>query len=183
MRHSVQIFLHFFKRCSHSRVVWLLIATTALALELAALYFQHIMLLPPCVLCIYERCALFGILSATLVGAFTPKSSIRYVWILVWMYSAWKGVEVAWRHTMLQLHPSPFSTCDFLVIFPSWLPLSKWLPTVFRASSDCAVHQCLFLRLTISQWLVGIFISYLLLSIIVFIAQFTCTRHRDFFNH
>ncbi|MDI5434752.1 disulfide bond formation protein B, partial [Salmonella enterica subsp. enterica serovar Kentucky] len=42
------------------RGAWLLMAFTALALEMVALWFQHVMLLKPCVLCIYERCALFG---------------------------------------------------------------------------------------------------------------------------
>ncbi|EHJ82784.1 thiol-disulfide oxidoreductase DsbB, partial [Salmonella enterica subsp. enterica serovar Baildon str. R6-199] len=44
-------------------------AFTALALEMVALWFQHVMLLKPCVLCIYERCALFGVMGAGLVGA------------------------------------------------------------------------------------------------------------------
>ena len=52
---------------------WLLMAFTALALELTALWFQHVMLLKPCVLCIYERCALFGVLGAALIGAIARK--------------------------------------------------------------------------------------------------------------
>lgn len=56
--------LQFFKRCSQGRGAWLLMAIATLLLELAALYFQHVMLLQPCVVCIYERCALFGILAA-----------------------------------------------------------------------------------------------------------------------
>ncbi len=50
-------------------------AFTALALELTALWFQHVMLLKPCVLCIYERCALFGVLGAALIGAIAPKNA------------------------------------------------------------------------------------------------------------
>jgi disulfide bond formation protein DsbB len=62
-------------------------AITALLLELAALYFQHVMLLQSCVLCIYERHALFGILSSELVGAFATKSPLRYTAIMLWIYS------------------------------------------------------------------------------------------------
>ncbi len=36
-------------------------AFTATALEMVALWFPSVMLLKPCVLCIYERCALFGV--------------------------------------------------------------------------------------------------------------------------
>lgn len=61
--------LRFLNQCSQGRGAWLLMAFTALALELTALWFQHVMLLKPCVLCIYERCALFGVLGAALIGA------------------------------------------------------------------------------------------------------------------
>jgi disulfide bond formation protein DsbB len=36
----------------------------------------------PCVMCIYERCALFGIMGAGLVGAIAPKTPLRYVAII-----------------------------------------------------------------------------------------------------
>ena len=60
--------LRFLNQCSQGRGEWMLMAFTALALELTALWFQHVMLLKPCVLCIYERCALFGVLGAALIG-------------------------------------------------------------------------------------------------------------------
>lgn len=47
----------------------MLLALTAFTLELVALWFQHVMLLRPCVMCIYERCALLGIMFAGLIGA------------------------------------------------------------------------------------------------------------------
>ncbi|HGM6861467.1 TPA: disulfide bond formation protein DsbB [Serratia rubidaea] len=170
--------LRFFKRCSQGRRAWLLMAVTALALELTALYFQHVMLLQPCVMCIYERCALFGILGASLLGAVAPKTPLRYAAILLWIYSAWEGAKLAWDHTMLILHPSPFNTCDFFVNFPSWLPLDKWMPAVFHASGDCSVSQWKFLTLEMPQWLVGIFAAYLLVAAIVLISQAVRSRQQ-----
>lgn len=174
--------LQIFNCCSQGRGAWLLMALTALALEITALYFQHVMLLQPCVMCIYERCALFGILGASLVGAIAPKTPLRYVAILLWIYSAWEGVQLAWKHTMIQLHQSPFNTCDFFVSFPSWLLLDKWLPAVFRASGDCSARQWQFLTLEMPQWLVGIFGAYLLVALLVLIAQFIRPRRRDIFG-
>lgn len=72
---------------------------------------------------------------------------------------------------MIQLHPSPFQTCDFAARFPTWLPLDKWLPQVFVASGDCSVRQWQFLSLEMPQWLVGIFAAYLLVAILVIVAQ------------
>ena len=86
-------------QCSRGRGAWLLMALTAFALEMVALWFQHVMGLKPCVLCIYERCALFGIMGAGLVGAIAPKSPLRYAAIAIWLYSAGKGIALAREHT------------------------------------------------------------------------------------
>lgn len=165
--------LTFFNRCSQGRSAWFLLAISVTALELTALYFQHVMLLAPCVLCIYERCALFGILGASLVALLSPSNRLlRFLAILIWLYSAWEGLRLSWKHTMMQLHPSPFNTCDFFVSFPSWLPLDTWLPSVFKATGDCSVKLWSFLGLEMPQWLVGIFGFYLLIGVVVLLAQF-----------
>jgi disulfide bond formation protein DsbB len=124
------IMLQYLNQCSRGRGAWLLMALTAFILELVALWFQHVMLLQPCVMCIYERCALFGIMGAGLVGAIAPKRRCAMSPWLIWLYSAIRGLQLAWEHTMIQLHPSPFQTCDFAARFPTWLPLDKWLPQV-----------------------------------------------------
>lgn len=79
--------LQFLNRCSKGRGAWLLMALTALVLELVALYFQHVMLLQPCVMCIYERAALFGILGASLLGAVAPKSPC-VIWLFLSGFTA-----------------------------------------------------------------------------------------------
>ncbi|WP_250665767.1 disulfide bond formation protein B, partial [Escherichia coli] len=50
------------------------------------LYFQHVMKLQPCVMCVYERVALLGIMVAGLIGAIAPRNMvIRWVAILIWV--------------------------------------------------------------------------------------------------
>lgn len=174
--------LRYLNRCSKGRGAWLLLALTACALEMSALFFQHVMQLPPCVMCIYERCALFGVMGAGIIGAIAPKTPLRWVAVLIWLYSAWEGLRLSWEHTMIQLHPSPFVTCDFAARFPSWLPLDKWLPSVFVASGDCAVKSWSFLTLSMPQWMTGIFAAYLLVAALILIAQPFVTKKRDLFS-
>ncbi|MCS3430355.1 disulfide bond formation protein DsbB [Klebsiella sp. BIGb0407] len=174
--------LQYLNQCSRGRGAWLLMAFTAFALELVALWFQHGLGLHPCVMCIYERSALFGVMGAGLLGAIAPKSPLRYAGIALWLYSAGKGLQLAWEHTMIQLHPSPFATCDFAARFPEWLPLDKWLPQVFVASGDCAELQWSFLSLEMPQWLIGIFAAYLIVGVLVLMAQFVKPKKRGLFN-
>lgn len=173
--------LRFLNQCSRGRGAWLLLAGSALALELVALWFQHGMHLAPCVMCIYERCALLGILGAGIVGTVAPRTPLRFVALAIWVYSAVRGLQLAWEHTMLQLHPSPFVTCDFAARFPAWLPLDKWLPQMFVASGDCGVSQWSFLSMGMPQWLVGIFAAFLIVAVLVVIAQAFKPKRRSLF--
>lgn len=174
--------LRFLNRCSRGRGAWLLMALTAFAFELVALYFQHVMLLKPCVLCIYQRSALFGVMGAGLLGAIAPATLLRYPAIFLWIYSAVEGLKLAWEHTNVMLHPSPFAVCDFFANFPSWLPLDKWLPSVFVASGDCAERQWQFLSLVMPQWMLVIFGAFLVMGVLVLIAQPFKPKRRDLFS-
>lgn len=157
-------------------------ALTAFVLEMVALYFQHVMLLKPCVMCIYERCALFGILAAGLVGAIAPKTPLRWVAIVIWLYSAWEGLRLSWEHTMIQLHPNPFVTCDFAARFPAWLPLDKWFPAIFVATGDCAEKQWSLFTLSMPQWLIVVFAVFLIIGALVLISQPFKAKKRDLFS-
>ena len=48
------------------RLFWSLVLFSAVGLELTALFFQYGMKLDPCVLCVYERLAVAGIVNCWL---------------------------------------------------------------------------------------------------------------------
>ncbi|WP_439212180.1 disulfide bond formation protein DsbB [Duffyella gerundensis] len=174
--------LRYLNQCSRGRGAWLLMAFTAFVLEMVALYFQHVMLLKPCVMCIYERCALFGVMGAGIVGAIAPRTPLRFIALGIWIYSAWQGIRLSYEHTMIQLHPNPFTTCDFAARFPAWLPLDKWLPSVFVASGDCAERGWAFLSLSMPQWMIVVFAFYLIAAVLVTLAQPFKPKRRDLFS-
>ncbi|MDP1033967.1 disulfide bond formation protein B, partial [Klebsiella pneumoniae] len=72
------------KKRSDSRITWLIMALTAFALEIDALWFQYVMQLRPCVRCIYERCALFGIMVSGITVAIAPRTPLRYLAFAIW---------------------------------------------------------------------------------------------------
>lgn len=156
------------KKLSTQRRPWLLLAGSALALELCALYFQHVMKLEPCVMCVYERITMLGIIVAGLIGAMAPQILLlRLIAFSLWAVNAIWGLLLAIEHTNYQINPSPFATCDFFPNFPSWAPLHEWLPWLFNPSGDCSDIVWQFFGYSMPQWLIVSFTIYTLLFVVI----------------
>ncbi len=67
-------FIFQLQRFSRSRLSWALLLGLVIFFELCALYFQHVMLLAPCVMCVYERIAMLGIVGAAGIGLINPNA-------------------------------------------------------------------------------------------------------------
>lgn len=146
-----------------SRWAWLLLSVSAIALNLTALFFQHVMHLEPCLNCIYERVAMYGIVLAGVFGLLSPRALLtRTSGFALWGYSAWQGLDIARQHVEAQFPSNPFSgSCGLFTNFPSWAPLDQWFPSVFMPTGECSNISWIFLNLTMAQWLVVIFAAYL----------------------
>jgi disulfide bond formation protein DsbB len=146
------------KSFSEQRLSWGLLITAVVFFELCALFFQHVMDLAPCVMCIYERVAMLGIGGAALVGIIAPKMKLfRYIGLIGWLVASIQGFQLASQHVNYQMNPSPFATCDIFVRFPNWAPLNEWLPQMFEAYGDCSDIVWQWLGLSMPQWLVIIY--------------------------
>ncbi|MFC0309326.1 disulfide bond formation protein DsbB [Gallibacterium trehalosifermentans] len=162
-----------FKSWSLTRSAWFILALSGLALECAALYFQHGLGLQPCVMCIYERVALLTVIFGSLIGAIYPASLfLRIVAILVGGWGAIKGLLLSIEHADLQLNPAPWKQCEFRPDFPQTLPLDQWFPSVFQASGSCSEITWSFLGYTMPQWLIVIFAIYVGLWLLIALSQF-----------
>ncbi|UJF19845.1 disulfide bond formation protein DsbB [Vibrio sp. SS-MA-C1-2] len=167
--------LYYFNTLSKGRAAWLLLSLTALFCELSALFFQHILKLDPCVMCIYERVAMAGLIFSGLIGAIAPYWT-RFPALILWLVSSIWGAQLAWEHVGYQFDPSPFNTCDMFVTFPDWLPLNQWMPNIFEATGSCSDIVWNFVGLSMPQWLQIIFSVFIIAAIIVTISQLT-SRH------
>lgn len=166
---------------SKSRISWMLLLGFVLFFEACALFFQHVLVLAPCVMCIYERVAMLGIGSAAIVGLIAPKNPLfRWLGFAGWGYSAYQGLMLSLQHVQYQFHPSPFATCDVFVQFPSWAPLNQWLPWMFEAYGDCSKIVWQFFDLSMPQWLVVIFAANLFVLAVIVVSQFFKEKRRFF---
>jgi len=71
----------------------------------------------------------------------------------------------------LQFAPSFRDQCSINVQFPDWLPLNTWIPSVFNAYGSCAEKVWSFLTIEMSQWMIIIFSCYIIVGILVLLAN------------
>jgi disulfide bond formation protein DsbB len=164
------------------RRAWALLAVSAVTLELVALWFQYGMQLDPCVKCVYERLAVFGIALAGLIGLSRPAA----LWIRVpayglWLLSAGWGLRLAVEHVAIQQDPQLALSCTFAAEFPAWARLDEWLPWLFQPTGYCDDVQWQWLSLSMAQWMVVVFAVYLLILAVVVVIDargiWTSRRH------
>lgn len=142
---------------------WILLGFSALAFELVALYFQYGMKLEPCIMCIYQRVAVMGIMFAGFITALAP--GVVYVRILgyiTWGISAVWGLLIAKEHVDIQTETNPFvfHSCALDPNFPSWFAIHQWFPGLFEVRGDCGTIDWQFLSLSMPQWMIVVFAFY-----------------------
>ena len=151
--------MNFLSQLPLNQRAWQLLAVSALCFELIALYFQYIMGLEPCIMCIYQRTAVWGIFLAGVVGALGCQFLVvRLVAYALWATGAIWGLMLALEHVEMQSTTMSFLfSCEYIPNFPSWAPLHQWLPALFEATGDCGDIKWQFLGFTMPQVMVLIF--------------------------
>lgn len=136
-----------------SRWYWLGLVVAALALEIVALFYQHVLNEPPCVLCIQARLWVLGILLAGGLGVALRQQlwgrllaqSVLIISLIGLLQRSWIGVQIE--------RGSYDGACGMEPGFPSWLPLDSWVPNVFQVWSMCGYSPLMPFGLTMMETL------------------------------
>lgn len=159
---------------------WLLLAFSAFTLEIIALYFQYGLDLEPCVMCIYQRTAVFAILVSSLAAAYAPTSLlVRLVGFSGWGIASIWGLIIAQQHVAMQ-DPENFMlllSCDAFPNFPTWLALHEWIPAFFEARGMCGDIDWSFMDRSMPQWMTVIF-SFYSLTFLLFLINRLITEKK-----
>lgn len=143
---------------------WAILFLSALGLLLCALYFQYAMDLRPCVMCIYQRTAIIGILLSALIPLIQNNAITRLIAYIGWGVSAVWGLLVAWEHVGIQQETDPLKlSCPIFPEFPSFMPLHEWIPSIFGATGHCGSIDWEFLGQSMPQWMIVVFAIYALI--------------------
>lgn len=138
-----------------SRRVYLAGMLMCIALLLAAAYFQHILLLEPCPLCILQRLMVIVVGGLFLLAfVHNPRGVGNRIYGALIALSAAIGGAISARHVWLQnLPPEQVPSCGpGLNFMLENFPLRRTIELVFRGSGECAEVDWSLLGLTIPAW-------------------------------
>lgn len=170
--------MKFLSNMTTNSTSWLLLALSALGLELCALFFQYAMDLAPCIMCVYQRVAIFTIILAGFIGFVGCKYIItRVIAYILWAIGAIWGLIIAFEHVEIQSNSgSLFFSCDLVPNFPSWAPLHEWLPLLFEATGDCGEISWQFIGYSMPQWMIVVYAAYVITFILILLSKLIHTK-------
>lgn len=169
--------LNLFQSWPESKLAWRLLCLSALGLVLSALYFQHAMDLQPCIKCIYQRTAVFGILISSLLPSIWQHGLSRFIGFVGWGVASIWGFFIAHEHVDILFAANPFfAICDIVPNFPAFMPLHEWIPAVFGAPGDCSENSWQFAGMGMAEWMRIIFASYAIVWAVMLISRIVNIR-------
>ncbi|MDX3775235.1 disulfide bond formation protein DsbB [Chromatiaceae bacterium AAb-1] len=162
------------KALSLKRWPWALLSLSALLLLGIALYFQYEMNLQPCIKCIYIRAAFAGIAVAGLAGfLFAGIPFLRLLAVAGWLAASVIGISQAADLLAIEqlMQDGGFFSCALFAEFPHWMPLDKWLPSVFEPTGSCGDTSWQFLDKSMSFWSWAILWGYAVIAALILLSQ------------
>jgi disulfide bond formation protein DsbB len=130
-----------------------------------ALYAQHILLLDPCPLCVFQRIAVISLGVVFLLAALqNPAGKGRYVYAALIGLAAASGMGVSGWHVRLQNLPAdevPSCGPGFDYIIDAF-PLADAVKMIFSGSGECADISWQLLGLSMPAW---VFISVAIIGV------------------
>ncbi|MEJ2043127.1 MAG: disulfide bond formation protein B [Reinekea sp.] len=148
------MFIHRLTNFFNSRWYWLCVVLTGLGVEGVALFYQHVLDEPPCVLCIQSRVwvlagVLFGLVG--LIGS--NLVAIRLTAQLGLVGALGMVLNKSWT-TVLVERGLYDGQCGMDPGFPSWFALDKWFPNVFEVWTMCGFTPNFLFGMTMGEGLV-----------------------------
>jgi len=154
------------------RTIFLTGAAICLALIGAALYFQYVMGLDPCPLCILQRICVIALGVVWLgAGLHNPGSIGVRVYGAMTVAIAAIGTGVAGRQVWLQHLPADqVPACGpGLEYTLETFPMREALGIILRGSGDCAEVNWTFLGLSMAGWMLVIFAIFIVSGVVLLI--------------
>ena len=146
-----------------NRMISLAVFVSCAALLASAYYFEYVLYMDPCPLCIMQRIAVLLVGIAGLLGFLLAYNQIaRLISAVFMLLSAFLGMGVAGRHVWIQSLPADqVPTCGpSLEYMVDTLPWAEVLSVMLRGNGNCADSHWAFLGLSMPQWVLVWFVGF-----------------------
>jgi len=155
---------------SNSRRFFALLGATSLGLIIVALFFEHMLLLKPCILCYAQRACVYLLIFVSFVGFLHKNQSLLILRTYMGLCIAFiiSGMSLSIRQLYLQnLPPELVPTCgpDIDYLFET-LPILEVFMLAIRGDGNCAEVLWSFLGISIPGWLLVAFVALFIYALV-----------------
>ncbi len=152
----------------HSRAYWIAVIVVGVSIEAVALFYQHVLGEPPCVLCIQARFwTVLGIVFSLFGLALNKIAAVRLIAQLGLMASLSMVLNRSWISVLVERGQYE-GQCGMDPGFPAWFALDKWLPNMFEVWTMCGYTPNFIFGLTMGEGLVYGTIALLAICLLAF---------------
>jgi len=153
------------------RRYWLVILLSAVSLMFAALYYQYIQELQPCLMCIQVRIWLVVLIFVSIFGMLTRTQ--RWSNLVAQSGLLIIAGGLAERAYMLlgTERGFVFSDCGFDLGLPDWLAIDVWFPRLFQVETTCGYTPEIIFGITMAEALMVLSVVMCTICGLAFIAS------------
>lgn len=137
-----------------------------------ALYHQHVLDQPPCLLCIQVRLLISLLIIVAVFGLiFKNRKRVNSTLHLSTVFIAIAMVERSYQLLGTE-RGFVFSDCGFNLGLPAWFAIEDWLPWLYRVETTCGYTPEILFNITMAEALMVFSVVFLLISASVTLASF-----------
>ena len=138
-----------FRRATPKALLSLIVVVVVLGVG-GGLFFQHVLKLEPCPLCILQRVAIIGVGIFAALGLLARGGRGQVAAAVLATACALVGAGIAAWHSWILLYPPESMSCGRpFEWFHKDFPLETWLPKLFAGHGDCLKVEWTLLGLAI----------------------------------
>ena len=157
-------------KISNSAIYWVLLVVIGLCFESVALYYQYVLELQPCVLCIQVRIWVMALIIVSLAALWMRRNAFTN--LLAHMLTVVIAIGLLERSYQLlgTERGFTFSDCGLDLGMPSWFALDTWFPAMFKVQTSCGYTPELLFGITMAEALIVSSAFFLLWSAVMVVS-------------
>jgi len=151
-------------KISSSATYWVLLVVIGLCFEGVALYYQYVLELQPCVMCIQVRIWVMALIFVSLAAVWVRRNV--FMNLLAHMLTVVIAIGLLERsYELLGTERGfTFSDCGLDLGMPAWFALDTWFPAMFKVQTSCGYTPELLFGVTMAEALIVSSAIFLLVS-------------------